>query len=57
MNRSDEFKDYIRLDFSKIIFSDKQVPFKEELLDIEPIHWSEEVLIGDKIVEIKQVKN
>ncbi len=43
---SETIQKYRRLDFSKIIFSDKTLSIKEALKDIISIQWADDVLSG-----------
>ena len=52
----EELREYPRLDISKLIFSDHSPTTQEALADIVPFEWSDEVLSGNKKVEIKEKK-
>lgn len=50
---SNERKEYKRLNFSEVSFSDEQVTTEESLRDIHPFEWSKEVLAGRKEAVMK----
>ncbi len=49
MLMADEYK---KLDFSKIVFSDKEPSMEEALKDVTPFEWSDAVLQGKQKVHI-----
>lgn len=51
-----ERKDYKRLDFSKIKFNSEPMTTEESLEDIDPIHWSDDVLNGKRKAVVKRQK-
>jgi hemin uptake protein HemP len=50
-------REYKRLDFSKLNFSDKDITTEEALRDVVPFLWSEEVLQEEKKVIIKKTED
>ena len=46
-------REYKKLDFSKITFCETPISSKEALKEVEPMHWSKEVLEGKKKVIIQ----
>ena len=53
---SNNAKEYRRLDFSKLKFSENIKSTEEALKDIVPIQWSEEILSGKKQVTITKAE-
>lgn len=51
---SDNKKEYRKLDFSKLTFSDKTMSSSEALKDVIPFEWSDEVLSGEKELIIRK---
>ena len=53
---NDNAKEYRRLDFSKLKFSENIISTEEALKDITPIQWSDEILSGRKKVTITKAE-
>lgn len=49
----EERKGYKRLNFASLNFADEKEIDKEFVDDISPIHWTEDVLRGDRKVIVK----
>lgn len=50
----EERKGYKRLNFADLNFTDEKEVDKEFVDDIFPIHWTKDILYGDKKVIIKK---
>lgn len=47
---------YKKLDFQKVNFAEREEIDEDYMEDITPIHWTNEVLSGEKTVVIKKQK-